>query len=325
MNSIIDKVTSAMNKVDKTAEADDIVTANQQVNLKLALFGGSGVGLLFGIIMGTSITPTVATILGALTGMLAGILGLNDGNFGDAKAVRIGGFGFACVFGAYLGIFVRSHSLLSPSLLSLKQQYIEVGFDEAQALDFVAQREFGVSLAALGGAAPPVDSANADTEEATDQAAPAPAITTVAMQIHQQHSSLLFSADVDLSSCDELASTDDSLPLDEIINNFELTGELWETAALLVTEQVEPGQQKAVMLATKQAICASGTINDESCPQMKPLTQQGGALSYPQLMAEFAKQGKDWQQLAVNIEQQDLSAADKHQSLFLIINTLCES
>jgi len=35
-----------------------------EVNLLLSFFGGSGIGLLFGIVMGGSVTPTVAMVMG---------------------------------------------------------------------------------------------------------------------------------------------------------------------------------------------------------------------------------------------------------------------
>jgi hypothetical protein len=116
---------------------------NQNSGLKYAFYGGGGIGLLFGVIMGTSITPTVATVLGALVAILSAVLGLNDSQFTHAKAVRIGSFGLACVLGAYIGLYVRSHNLLSPSLASLKAQYLEIGSSEKQALQFITYKEFG--------------------------------------------------------------------------------------------------------------------------------------------------------------------------------------
>lgn len=314
---------------DEAVVTDDVAADPQSVSLKLALFGGAGIGALFGFIMGTSITPTVATILGALTGMLAGILGLNDGNFGNAKAVRIGGFGFACVLTALFGLFVRSHNLMSPSLLSLKQQYVELGFSEAQALDFVAQKEFGVSLAAFNPQPPPGDPAVVEGAEGAGSSAPvvvaavAPASPSLAEQIHKQHSSLLFSAPVDLSSCDELEGTDETLALDDIIGNFELTGEMWETAALVATEQIAPAQQKAVMLATKAIICSSGEIDDAACERLKPLVEADSHSGYQLLSDAFKVEGEDWQQLLQAVELRELSEADKQQTLFLMANTLC--
>ncbi|MCJ8273087.1 MAG: hypothetical protein MJK04_27265 [Psychrosphaera sp.] len=277
-----------------------------KVSLKLALFGGAGIGALLGFMMGTSITPVVATFFGALTGILAGILGLNDGHFSNAKAVRVGGFGFACVLAALLGLFVRTHNLMSPSLQSLKQQYVELGFSETQALDFVAQKAFGVSVAAVNPNSSP----------------------KISTQIAQQHSSLLFSAAVDLSSCDELEGTDATLPLDEIINNFELTGQMWENAALLATEQLEPSRQKAVLLATKAAICASDEINDGACAQMMGLApsqmQAGSQLDYRQLTQRFEDADEGWKQLALSVEQYNIDQPDKQQVLLMIIKTLCE-
>jgi|GEM_PF-4223519 len=236
--------------------------------LRFALFGGSGIGLLFGVIMGTTSTPVIATMLGALTALLAGILGLNDNLFNNAKAMRIGGFGICCVLGAYLGLYVRSHNVLAPSLLELKQTYLAVGFSEQQALNFLAMKEFGVSLASLQqnegkkSEGKPV-LAQSDAESATKPATkPAtqpvevvPNQQNAAQTLFKQHNSLLFSASVSVSGCDELVYTDDSLALDEVLNNFELTGGVWEKLAEQALEHVPEPEQKAWLLTIKQGVC----------------------------------------------------------------------
>ena len=75
------------------------------------IFAGAGLGLLLGSVMGLSVTPVVAIVIGALTSVLAVFLGL-DGKGSLTKlpkvnAVRIGAFGFATVAGLALGLHVR--------------------------------------------------------------------------------------------------------------------------------------------------------------------------------------------------------------------------
>lgn len=214
--------------------------------------------------MGTTSTPVIATMLGALTALLAGILGLNDNLFNNAKAMRIGGFGICCVLGAYLGLYVRSHNVLAPSLLELKQTYLAVGFSEQQALNFLAMKEFGVSLASLqqnegkkSEGKPVLTQSEAEpaSKPATQPIEVVSSQQNAAQTLFKQHNSLLFSASVSVSGCDELVYTDDSLALDEVLNNFELTGGVWEKLVEQALEHVPEPEQKAWLLTIKQGVC----------------------------------------------------------------------
>lgn len=81
------------------------------------VFAGAGLGLLLGSVLGLSITPVVAGVVGALTSVLAVFLGLDIKSVGtrmpSVNAVRIGAFGFATVIGIGLGLFVRINNPLA--------------------------------------------------------------------------------------------------------------------------------------------------------------------------------------------------------------------
>jgi hypothetical protein len=280
------------------------------INLKLSLFGGAGIGLLFGIIMGTSVEPLVTTMFGALTAILAAILGLNDKNFNNAKAVRIGAFGFFCVIGAYFGLFVRSHNLLSPSLVGMKEEYLAVGYTEQQALNFITQKAFGTALY-------PGTSSSSDGIDNVDVTS---AIAVIDSSVIKQHSSLLFSAPVELSGCDELEYTDDSLPLEEIVNNFELTGGVWETLGLHVAENVIEDRQKSILLSVKDSACQVNNVDEDSCSTIDQyLLQQ----SYQEVLLSIAGLNDGWKKIANSIDESELSLEEKTLSLTLVKNTLC--
>lgn len=331
---------------------------SQPINLPLAAFGGAGIGLLFGVIMGTSVTPTVATMLGALTALLAGILGLNDNMFNDAKAARVGAFGVACVVGAYMGLYVRSHNVLAPSMLDLKQDYLDVGFTEKQALNFIAMKEFGMSLAQLDGAVSPSASSSApvhvpsstfapdpnadealgeNAEEqaaassseaavqqvetvAAQQAAPAaPAPVTasahspapsVAATVFKQHNSLLFGAKVEVSGCEELVHTDASLPLEEVQNNFELTGGAWEEVMYEVYDALPEEEQKDVLLLVKDAVCL---IKDDEMHDCRQALHASGhdAQSLGEAQTKRAKASLDWVDALSQVNSQWATIADE--------------
>jgi hypothetical protein len=281
-----------------------------KTHLTLSLFGGAGIGLLFGVIMGTSVEPIVATMFGTLTTLLAGILGLNDKYFSDTKAVRIGAFGFACVVGAYLGLFVRSHNLLSPSLSDLKLKYLAVGYTEQQALNFITQKEFGIALISN----PVVSDTGSEAHVSIPQA------TVIDPSVMKQHSSLLFSAPVELSGCDELEYTDVSLPLDEVINNFELTGGVWEVLGLYVVENVVEARQKSILLSIKDSACQVSKVDEDSCLTIDEYLLKD---SYHDVLSSIIEFNEDWKKVASAIDSSELSVEEKSLSLTLVKNTLC--
>ncbi|MCF6440726.1 hypothetical protein L1077_14920 [Pseudoalteromonas luteoviolacea] len=273
------------------------------MNLKIALFGGAGIGLLFGVIMGTSVTPTVTMLLGALTAILAAILGLNDRHFNDAKALRIGAFGFTCVVGAYIGIYVRAHNVLTPSLLELKAQYLAAGYTEKQALQLLTLKEFGMTL----------DQTSSDESVSSGDSFH---FSEQATLLSNQHSSLLFSASVSVSGCDELMYTDHSLELDEVVNNFNLTGNEWASLSESITHNVESEEQKSMLLAIRDAVCDESN-NEKPCindMQLKSIVRFDEALHIvPQA----------WHQTLKLINAQRLSEGNKLHALKLTHEMVC--
>ena len=330
------------------------------MNLPLAAYGGAGIGLLFGVIMGTSITPTVATLLGVLTTMLGGILGLNDALFNDAKAARIGSFGVACVLGAYLGLFVRSHNLLAPSIEDLKKSYVAAGFSEEQALNFIAMKEFGVPLSQLdkatqvalpsGFAAPVADSgsdvgtdfntdmdteAELEAESTADASAALPPSKvaspasesqatqpeTVASVIFKRHNNLLFGAAVDVSGCEELVHTDPSLALDEVLNNFELTGGAWESLMLSVYDSLPEAQQKPVLLLVKDAVCRIKVDEINDCGAALATLDATDAT----WLTDLSQLNQEWASVAEEIQLTDLPFEQSRIAFGHIHNMLCRN
>ncbi len=302
------------------------------ISLKLAFYGGAGIGLLFGVLMGTSVTPTVGTMIGALTTLLAAILGLNDQHFNNAKSVRVGSFGFACVVGAYLGLFVRSHNLLSPSLISLKAEYIALGFSENQALNFISQKEFGVATNSANQSAFQISPAQPDevldsdinTESAVTTTRTETNTTTSNTEVNsivaKQHSSVLFSAPVELSGCYELAYTDDTLPLDEVINNFELTGDAWEQLVIEVTDNFRTEKQMSLLLITKEAVCKVENVQESSCQSLAGEFEKS---SYQDILTAMNNQSANWNMVASYIDSSGLASDEKLISLRLAKNILC--
>lgn len=90
------------------------------------LLSGLGIGLLLGIVVGLSTTPVVAVVVGALTSLLAALLGLGGSSPADPakptllntmqlNGLRIGSFGLAAVAGVFIGLYVRINNPLAES------------------------------------------------------------------------------------------------------------------------------------------------------------------------------------------------------------------
>ena len=275
------------------------------MNPGLALFSGIGIGLLVGILMGTTVEPVVSIVVGALASGLALLLGLNDQNFGNAKALRIGSFGIACIVGSYLGIYVRSHNLLSPpqpSMAEQKAEYVQLGFEDREALDFIAYERFGVRNPAWNISAAAVDAANLKKKAATSQ---------------------LFGAEVNLDKCDELESTRADFSLKDAAGNFEIAGGIWETLAIAVRDEIGDPYGVPLLLATRDAFCESGDkgltrVDDLDCERLSDIGSD-----FDVARQRFVALGGAWRRLAETIDGIEANDAVKRKGLTVVRDNLC--
>lgn len=109
------------------------------------IFAGLGLGALIGIIIGLSIAQVTGIILGALTSLLAAFFGLREKKSEDSENhLIVGTFGIACIAFIFIGLYVRTHNLISPSLQSQKEEYKNIGFSEEEIKKIFLIKEFGV-------------------------------------------------------------------------------------------------------------------------------------------------------------------------------------
>lgn len=286
-------------------------------NLLFALFSGSGIGLLIGVLMGTSVTATVGVIIGALASGLAVLLGLNDQHFSNAKAIRIGAFGFACVLGAYLGIYARAHGVLSPepepppTLAQQKIEYLALGFTEKQALDFIAFSRFGIKnpgwvLASESRATKAVGASGAESLK------------------EKAGMTLLFGAEVDLDKCDELAGPRAGSELLDVVDVFDIAGGVWKTLAISVKDNIGDPDGVPLLLATRKAFCSRDSqgiarISDQDC---KRLGITGD--DYQARLQQFESLGGVWQRLAKGVRGLNMDDTRKDLALGILRQDLCK-
>lgn len=290
------------------ASAGDALAEPAAGGALLSVFAGSGIGVLIGVLMGLAVSPTVGIIIGALASSLALILGLNDQHFSRSKALRIGCFGFACVLAAPLGIYVRTHSLLVPSLEEQLSQYTSVGFSEEEARAFVQHTRFGIvspdwKMAQGGAVATPAG-----------KAAPGP----VAPLAQAAMAGVLFSADVDYSSCDDLANTTAELDVDDVVGNFRFTGGFWEDLADAV-EGLPREARSPALLMVRDGLCTQGyEIEDDGCRRLAV----GSASDEATVQSAFSELGGLWQSLA-EAASASIEEGDRGRVLLTLKEVMC--
>ncbi|RMD97569.1 MAG: hypothetical protein D6814_09235 [Calditrichaeota bacterium] len=109
-------------------------------------------GLLVGLIVGMSVSPVVSVILGALAALLAAFLGLQPGSpeatstFSrlQQNGLKAGSFGFACVAGIVLGLFIRTNDVFSPPLTRQLNDWKKAGYSEDYARELIVFRKIGI-------------------------------------------------------------------------------------------------------------------------------------------------------------------------------------
>lgn len=118
------------------------------------VYGGGGLGLLVGVLLGLSATEVVGGVITALMALLATYLGLKSQSGEEGaktsvvasanQAIRLGSFALVCVVGIFVGLFVRTHNLTGRSIPNQVQQLRDAGFPDSTARSLIAFREFGV-------------------------------------------------------------------------------------------------------------------------------------------------------------------------------------
>ena len=289
---------------------------NSTNNNLIALFSGSGIGLLVGVLMGLAVSPTVGIIIGALASSLALMLGLNDQHFSHAKAFRIGAFGFACVAGAFLGIFVRTHGLLAPSLQDQLNDYHKAGYTKEEALDFLKFTKFGIMNPAWKIAVGEVGGDDGKGEKGQKGSGKSPRPAAPIAQLAA--TGVLYGAEIDASACTMLKNKKEK----NIAGQFYILGDVWERLATAVEGVFDESTSPRVLLTIRDGICGEdGTAKPkyENCPTLANLNEQ---TELPQITRSFAQAGPSWQRLADTVKER-IDPEYQRKVLLILQRNIC--
>lgn len=107
--------------------------------------GAFGLGLLIGNIIGLSISEVTGILLGALTSILSAFFGLRTNYNEDQRSqVFLATFCITCFIAIFLGIYIRTYNLLSPSLAYLIKKNENIKLDEEEIKNLFFYKEFGI-------------------------------------------------------------------------------------------------------------------------------------------------------------------------------------
>lgn len=134
--------------------------------MSFEVLAGSGLGLLVGLLLGLSSSHVVSLVIAALATGMVTLLGftrdarVDQTSHSVGSAVRLGCFGIACAAAVLLGLAIRTHDWLSPSLHDQIKRVHEAGYTLDQAREWVATRNLGSGFSLVDS----TKSSSADTD-----------------------------------------------------------------------------------------------------------------------------------------------------------------
>ena len=198
--------------------------------MKRDLISGFALGLLVGLLIGLSIAQVTGIILGALTSLLAAFFGLRPDKEGETgNKVVIGAFSFSCFCALFLGIYMRTHDVLAPSLEKEIATYKAANFSEDEIKELIYFKKFGLV-------------AN-QKHSFSKEAASANAVK----------STLLMAEDVDLPICDVALN---ELSIQEIEEAFTSSGGAYQRLfQSLSKNSIDDAQLRVILMQIQKLLC----------------------------------------------------------------------
>ena len=304
---------------------DETVTsprAERPPRLFIALFCGSGIGLLIGVLMGLAVSPTVGVIIGVLSSSLALLLGLNDQHFGDAKAVRIGAFGFFCVAGSFTGIYLRNHNVLSPGLEAQTRMYTDVGYTDKEARAFIAYTKFNIIDPKWTVAEQPAPSSGSaeDGEGGGASNAAASGSGRPVVPFHMATAStVLFGATVDSTDCMDF---NDNATEANVVGRFYHRPGIWGRVSTDVAAEFAESDRPAVLMAFVDAMCRpdGSSVKFSGCTELAGLAE---STPLSEIVTSLTDAGPPWEKLVAAVQSRIEGEDGQRKVLLIAVRNFC--
>ena len=307
---------------DAESQAGDLSPAPKAgaLSLTTAVINGAGVGLLLGALPGLSISPVVSGVIGTISGLLAVLLGISEKYMSPLKSVRIGAFGFFCVAGIFLGMYIRTNKGLLPSRQKMMQEYTAVGFTKEEARDFIAYREFGLVPAGWTGKQAEVnDKHQTETPEPAEQPDHGKPVENASVsstkpivdgstrqfvnpnQTAAEFSNVLYSSEVDAAECYKLSIANSSQPVSEIKNTFERAGGTWKELAQNLGAGLPENIYIQALFTMRDCFCQSGQSGKVKVTMTRAIKKINGDLTLEQIRKILSDAGGTWKTITERI------------------------
>lgn len=287
---------------------------NSLLNILTSFFNGLGVGLLLGLLLGLAVSPVVSAIIGTLSSLLVVLLGLKENYLNAVKSIRIGSFGLFCVIGILLGMYIRNHNAMAPSLQSLYDEYRAMGFSEPEARDFIAYQQFDL-IPAEWTQQDIADSITGDTaikaSGGRKKIAPAENI------VHKRTQSVLYSSEVDAGQCYVLESSNDKMSFADIKMNYTVAGGTWKELANDLDPSLPESVRISALLLLRDIFCESE--NSEKikikCVNLQNLNADS---SLSNIKKSLTSSGEIWTKIVTGVDKKIDTKYQKQLYLSLI-------
>jgi hypothetical protein len=230
-----------------------------------AVFNGLGIGLLLGLLLGLSISPVVSGVIATLSSLLAIFLGLNEKYLDPLKSLRIGAFGVFAVAGILLGLYMRANDVFAPTLLEKKNEYVAIGYTEAEARAFITK------------------AVEADTGKTRREA------------------SVLYSSTVDASACDVLNYASISQPASELLNTFREAGGTWKELADHFQAELPGELVGQSLISIRDCFCSLATDGKIQMTNLDRVRKLNSSDSLEQLERVLSSSGESWKAIVDKI------------------------
>ncbi|WP_439482769.1 hypothetical protein [Cyclobacterium plantarum] len=258
--------TSPMSNFEKLLPEGSDNTNPNFVQVMAAIFNGLGIGLFLGILLGLSVSPVVSGVIGSISSLLAILIGLNEKFLDPIKSLRIGAFGLFSVVGIIIGLYIRANDPFAPTLSDKMEEYLAIGYTEAEAKAFVT----GFIRA---------DSSSLAIRQAN----------------------VLYSSEIEIGACDFLVYANVETAPSEVYNTFETAGGIWAKFVNQFKKDLPESLAATALLALRDSFCnaGQGTVvvsenlrnlgNDSSLQEIDEAFEKADP-PWDKLHEEFAKQ-----------------------------------
>ncbi|WP_026449952.1 hypothetical protein [Aequorivita capsosiphonis] len=192
------------------------------------IFGGAGLGILIGLLIGMSTSGTVGLVIGALASVLLVLLGFKEKGDSNLQTLRVGSFGFFCSLAILTGLFFRANNSFTPSVKSEIEKWTSDSlFSLNEAKTYVLYERFGFIPSGVK-----IDS-TLDRKVGT---------------------SVLYGSEISISNCEKLRGYE-GFPIENELNSYKRMGGIWEKIAVATESDVAVNSQKSTLHIFRKCLC----------------------------------------------------------------------